>query len=164
MTPQPTPGQRRTLHFDALGDLSAELDRLESAHAADTLRSTGNWSPGQILQHLADVHRMSFEGVGFRLALPLRVLGRLMKGRALSRGMRPGFKAPAGLAPDPDVDFDAALGNLREQISRCDRGQRMTQRSPILGPMSHEDWVRLHCRHAELHLGFLHTDTDEAEA
>ena len=34
--------------------------------------------------------------------------------------------------------------------------QRMKHPSPVLGKLSHEQWEQLHCRHAELHLSFLH--------
>jgi hypothetical protein len=33
--------------------------------------------------------------------------------------------------------------------------QAPTAPSPILGTLTHEEWIAMHLRHAELHLGFL---------
>ena len=42
---------RRTLKFMCAGCLKADLAAVQSAHDAGTLRTLGNWSAGQILQH-----------------------------------------------------------------------------------------------------------------
>lgn len=49
---------------------------------------------------------------------------------------------------------------LRRQIQRVQDGERFTQASPIFGKLSHEQWVNLHLKHAELHLGFLDPGAD----
>jgi hypothetical protein len=43
----------------------------------------------------------------------------------------------------------------RQQIGRIRGGERMTQECSVDGPYSHEQWVQIHLRHAELHLSFL---------
>jgi hypothetical protein len=45
--------QRRALHFDTLGDVLRDVDRIVAAERAGTLRRTGNWTVGQTLGHLA---------------------------------------------------------------------------------------------------------------
>jgi hypothetical protein len=34
----------------------------------------------------------------------------------------------------------------------------MTATSPVLGRLSHEQWVQFHCRHAEMHFSFMHPE------
>jgi hypothetical protein len=36
----------------------------------------------------------------------------------------------------------------------------MTAANPSMGPLSHEQWVEVHLRHAELHLSFLVIEQD----
>ena len=84
---------------------------------------------------------------------------RLLKSSALRNTMRAGFKIPksfASMAPDPDVSWDDALAHLRRAIERIDNGERMTAVSPFLGPLTHEEWEKLNCRHAEMHFSFMH--------
>ena len=75
----------------------------------------------------------------------------------LRHGMRPGFKLPrrfAFLQPEPAVSWGQAVDDLRAAVDRAET-HRMTHPSPVFGRLSHEQWVRLHCRHAEMHFGFL---------
>ncbi|MFI4892885.1 MAG: DUF1569 domain-containing protein, partial [Phycisphaerales bacterium JB058] len=53
---------RRELSFGSLDELGAELDRLEAAGAAGNLGHTGNWTPGEILDHLANFWTCSLDG------------------------------------------------------------------------------------------------------
>ena len=43
-------------------------------------------------------------------------------------------------------------------MARIEGGERMSKPSPVFGPMTHEEWEQLHCRHAELHFSFIHKD------
>jgi len=81
----------------------------------------------------------------------------------IARAFRPGFKNPTEasiLEPDAAVSFDAALVYLKDQLSRIRNGEQMTQQCSVEGPYSHEEWVYIHLRHAELHLSFLAVDND----
>jgi hypothetical protein len=74
---------------------------------------------------------------------------------------RPGFRNPpeaAVLKPDASLTLDVATAYFRQQNARIRRGERMTQECSIDGPYSHEQWVYIHLRHAELHLSFLTLD------
>ena len=51
--------ERRTLEFERIDDVMSEVDRLLDGYA-----SAGNWSLGQICNHLAGTYRMSIEGFG----------------------------------------------------------------------------------------------------
>jgi hypothetical protein len=144
---------RRQLKFDRLEDILAEVDRLNQGK----VKTLGNWSSGQILCHLATVMNQSIDGSPVHFSLPLRILGRLMKGRVLNKGMQPGFQLK-GQAADvllpPPTNWEEGLSKFRAAIGRL---QTETKRepSPFLGAMTREDWDKLHCRHAELHLSFL---------
>ncbi len=145
---------RRRLSFTSLDDIQADVEALNGS----AIRTTGNWTAAQIVQHVTDVITLSVDGFGFRLALPLRVLGRLLRSQALSRPMRPGFNVPAAMRarlPSDQLPLEQAVASLRETIGRA-KSERMTKASPLLGALTHEQWVQLHCRHAEMHLSFVH--------
>jgi hypothetical protein len=123
----------------------------------DKAGTTGNWSLGQILQHLALANEKTIDGFGFQAPFPVRMIGPLFKKRLLERGLTPGFqlskKGSQALVPG-ETDADAALERLRHSFQRL---QAETKRSPhpFLGRMSIDESNRLCLRHAELHLSFV---------
>ena len=146
---------RRSLRFDAMDGIFADVEALNGTQ----VRTTGNWTAGQIVLHVSRVIGASLDGFGYRLPLPIRVLARLGKERTLRGGMRPGLPVPKRLPrlrPGPEVTWDDALADLRGNTRRIGAGEQMTAESPLFGRMTHGEWVRLHCRHAELHLSFVH--------
>jgi hypothetical protein len=153
---------RRALHLASLDDLSAEVERLAEAAAAGHVRALGNWSPAQALWHIGRLIGFSLDGFPFRypwwLRWPARLL-RLMSWRWLVRlAFRPGFTNPPAaraVEPDPAVPLPEAVAFLSGQLDRLRRGERMTYPSPVEGPITHEQWLFAHLRHAELHLSFL---------
>lgn len=147
----------RKLRFETAVDLGRELDALEEAHNSGGVVSTGNWSPGENLQHVARFYKAALDGFGFMFPAPARFLFRLLlKPIALKRTFSGGLKIPAKarplLQPDEGVSFEQGLADLRAQLDRINAGERMEQPSPVLGPLSHEEWTELQLRHAELHL------------
>ncbi len=145
---------RRRLSFTSLDDIQADVEALDGS----AIRTTGNWTAAQIVQNVTDVITLSVDGFGFKLALPLRVLGRLLRSRALTKPMRPGFSVPPAMRamlPSDQLPFEQAVASLRQAIGRT-KSERMTKASPLLGQMTHEQWEQLHCRHAEMHLSFIH--------
>lgn len=145
---------RRRLSFTSLDDILADVEALDGS----AIRTTGNWTAAQIVQHVTDVITLSVDGFGFKLALPLRVLGRLLRSQALTRPMRPGFNVPHAMRarlPSDQLPFEQAVASFRQGIGRA-KSERMTKASPLLGALTHEQWVQLHCRHAEMHLSFVH--------
>lgn len=154
---------RRELRFNSVDDLVAELDRIQAAHDAGTLTSTGNWSPGQNLQHCARVWRCGLEGFPPEMKPPaiFKFFAKLMYKKRATAGQT----APAGIRlpkvadpimPDPQgVSFDTGMREFRAEIARTQRGERFTAVSPIFGAMTHDEWTRLQLGHCQLHLGFL---------
>ena len=144
---------RRKFHFDSLDDMLAEVDRLNQGQVT----ALGNWSPGQVLRHVAMAMDNSIDGFGFKFPLPFRLIAKVMKNRLLSMSMPAGFKVPkkgeAGLIP-PATDW-AEGGRLIHDAVRRLKNETQRAKSPAFGSMTREDWDRMHCRHAELHLSFL---------
>lgn len=77
--------ERRTLNFDGLDGVMAEVDRLLVGHEA-----VGRWTLGQILYHLA---------VGVRLSMEADRDAEPVKGRDRSRALRRMFFR-AGRSPE----------------------------------------------------------------
>ncbi|MCA9290993.1 MAG: DUF1569 domain-containing protein [Phycisphaerales bacterium] len=153
MTVNTKTAARRTLHFESLDDLLADVDA-----AGDAPGSTGNWTAAQNVEHVSRLIGGSFDGFDAKGPLLIRLLLKVMRGSVLNRPMKPGIKLPANFTafvPPADVTWADATAHLRRLVERARAGEQMTHPSPILGAMSNEDWVKLHCRHAEMHFGFI---------
>ena len=146
-------GNRRQLQFGAIEEILADVERLNKVQ----FKTLGNWSAGQILQHLTIVMNSSIDGSPMRLSWPLRIVGRLAKKRMLAKGMKPGLQLPTSaakaLVPAP-ISWEEALVGFRRSIHRQ---HTEPDRKPhgFFGPMTRDEWNRLHCHHAALHLSFL---------
>src|SRR5439155_6276145 len=112
------------------------------------------WSPGQILQHLAVSMNLSIDGNPIRLAWWIRLMGKIFKGRVLNKPMPAGLnlskEAAAKLIPPP-TSWEQGLANVRQALTR-QKNESKRSPSPFLGELTNEEWIKLHCRHAELHL------------
>jgi hypothetical protein len=158
MSTAPAPARR--VRATCLGCVRDDLDRIERAHAAGTLEARGGWTAPQVLWHVGRFMRFSLDGFPFRAPLPIRMVGRLIRPLVLSdrpipRGMRldrPGLDA---LLPPAGVDMAAGLAEIRGPLDREAAGERFTAPSPLVGPLSHAQWVRLHAKHYAHHAAFL---------
>jgi hypothetical protein len=147
---------RRSVRYASFDELLADARRL----AASEPRALGNWSQGQIYDHLARSMNASIDGAGFSIAAPLRwIASRFLKRRFLERGLPAGFKAPPRAkkympgetsTPDGLAALEAAIDRLGHETTRMPH--------PAFGEMTREEWDQLHLRHAELHMSFLVTD------
>jgi|TARA_R110002094_G_scaffold121117_2_gene115933 Protein of unknown function (DUF1569) len=146
--------------FRSIDELSAELDRIEAAHQSGTLSTAGGWTPGQCMSHTAVFIKSSYDG--FELGAPwiLRAVCSLLLKPIATKPksqMKPGIKLPAKakeLLPEDAVSVEEGIAQMRTQIARIKSGEQMTQVSPLLGKMSHEQWVNLHLNHCRMHFGF----------
>lgn len=166
--PRPAPvntrsAPRRALVYADLEGVLADLDAIGASLDAGTLETSGNWTPGQVFDHLGRFVRYSLDGFPAMVPAPVRWAMRvLLKHRAVrsSQPMPAGFKLrwqARVLLPDPGVDDRQSLAFLREQLERVvEGGERMLVPSPLFGPMTHEDWDALHRKHLALHLSFVH--------
>lgn len=152
---------RRPLRFTSIADIRRDLDALEAGHRAGTLRTTGNWTAGQNLAHLAAFIGYAYDGYPPELAHPpwyIRLVLKLMKKKFLYQGLPVGVKIPgikAGTVGQDDVGVEEGLTRLRSALARLEAAPP-DRPNPIFGPLSHPEWMSMHCRHCELHLSFVH--------
>lgn len=155
------PGAWQPRPLRGFSDLRAEIDAIERAEAAGTLRTTGGWTAGQILEHCGRFVRCSIDGFEGGMPWVLRVVGRrVIRPLALRPGaqMKPGIRLPrsaSALLPGEGVSVAEGAAVLRGQLDRVERGERMEAQSPLLGALTHEQWERLHLSHCTMHLGFV---------
>src|SRR5262245_1336626 len=151
---------RRAIRFNSPADLRADISRIAAAERAGKLRRTGNWTSGQTFGHLGSWIDFAYDGYPPDLRPPwfVKLVLKMMKGRFM-RGPLPAGKRIPGIeggtkACDP-CSLDDGLQRLTRAWDRLEKGPP-SRPNIIFGALSHEDWVRLHLRHAELHLSFLH--------
>ena len=161
MTPVDTrtsPGYRK-LRFNSVDECVSEVKRILAASEAGKLSATGNWTPGQLMTHLANW--IEYPYVGFPIGPPpffvrwiLRLGRRKMLRGSMPRGVRiPGVEG--GTVGMEDVDTAEAAQRLLAALARLKSDEEPKFDSPAFGPLSHEDRIALNLRHAELHLGYL---------
>jgi hypothetical protein len=150
---------RRMLRFHTIDDALAEAMRLAAAEGEGRLTQAGNWTLGQTLGHLATWADFAFGGYPSSVVppAPIRMIARLFRNRFINKGMPAGMKirgVPGGtLGTQP---MTTELGLRRFQVAM--EGLRQTAPSipsPVFARLTHEQWIQLNLRHAELHLGFL---------
>ena len=147
--------ERQQLHFSSLDEAAADAE----AFSGGEVMTSGNYSFGQIMEHLArTIDVVTGHRQGPKIPLPLRVVARLMKSRFLNHPMKPGFKLPSSAQsvywPSEDVDTAAGLQHYQQAIDRLQRADPVPIH-PFLGTLTREEHEQLQCRHAELHLSFV---------
>lgn len=150
--------ERRELRLGAVADLRREALALAEAERAGTLRMSGNWSLGQVFGHLATWIGFCFDGFPFKTAAPIRWIMRFRKNATLNGRMPAGIRIPgmaAGTMGTEPLATDVGLARLLKELDRLE-STPPRHPSPLFGSLTHDEWTRLHLRHAELHLGFAH--------
>ena len=152
---------RRTVRYTSLDEFLADARRL-----ADTeVQTLGNWSQGQIYEHLARSLDSSIDGAGFSFPAPLRwMMSLFMKRKFLTQPIPPGFKPPKKAQKYIPGETSVADG-LASLEAATARQQQETDRAlhPGFGTLSREEWDQFNLRHAELHMSFLVSGDDGAE-
>ena len=145
---------RRQIAYANLDEVVADANRLVAAGAA----TSGNWSLGQILEHVATVMDKSIDGFEVWPPLPVRLVGRwFLKKRFLKEGMPAGFQLKGPIAKEllpPAVEPRQALDHLRRAVQRLQEDQNRADH-PFFGRLTFDESNRINCRHAELHFSFI---------
>ena len=144
---------RRQVNYQSLAEVLADAERLSSGN----VRTLGNWSAGQIFQHLANAMNGSIDGLPGTFPWYMKVMARLFKKRLIGHPMPAGLKVPQDLADKvmpPPTSTEEGLANLRAAIARLESEPKRTP-SAIFGALTNEEWNRLHLNHANLHMSFL---------
>ena len=149
--------ERRELNFQNLDEVVAEVERLSSGE----FRTTGKHSFGKILNHLALSHDVA---TGRVQAPPpplfMRLMMPLMRKMVInSKPLKPGIKLPASgesfFWPDKEFDVPSALQYFRESVEHYKSAGPLDVH-PFFGKLTKKEADELNCRHAALHLSFVH--------
>lgn len=149
--------QRRTLRFTSLDEMMLEAMRIAEAERSGNLKTLGNWTAGQTFGHIAGWMNYAFDGYPMQPPFPLKLIARLFKKRILQKGMSPGMRIPktdGGTYSSDPMSLDEGLQRLSRAVDRL-RSTAPAASNPMFGPLTHQQWIDLNLRHAELHLGFL---------
>jgi hypothetical protein len=143
---------RRNLSFDSLDRVMPDVDRLLEGH-----KTVGNWTLGQICNHLAGAVRFSVEGMPFRFPWIMRVaVAPMVKGSLFRTGkMREGIKLPARALPKPGLDDRAETEALRATLNYYAGVTEPLTDHPLFGTLTRDEWDRFHCIHCAHHLSFV---------
>jgi hypothetical protein len=148
-----TSAKRRTVRFSTLPEIVRDAELLLPHHA-----TVGNWSFGQIGEHLAKIMNGSIDGLDFQAPWFARwVIAPLVKNSMLTKPMSPGFRLPPNAKPILPSDSVSPESGFQQLEAAVERLQQETPRAlhPFLGKLASEEWIELHLRHAELHLSFV---------
>jgi hypothetical protein len=143
---------RRQLKFSSYDDILRDVHDLASRPS----RQLGNWSLGEICEHLSQAMNMAVDGSTIKPPWYIRLAAPLIKKRFLSRPMNPGFQLPKRavfLIPnckEPQQGI-AALERAIERLKTTE------ERKPhfVFGHFTRDEWDQLQLRHSEMHLGFI---------
>jgi hypothetical protein len=147
---------RRLLRFENLDDVMVDVAGLAAAEAAGGLRTSGNWTFGQSLNHLATWVDYAYDGLSLRVPLPLRLVLRLMRDQVLYKPMRPGSRiprVPGGTLAIDAVPTEAAIEHFNRSFARL-KVEPPTRPHVAFGRMNHDQWIAMNLRHSELHLSY----------
>lgn len=149
--------ERRELSFSDFDAVLEEVDRLASGE----VRTVGNHTFGEILNHLAISHDVS----AGRLQAPppplfVRLLMPLIRRTVIhSKPLKPGFKLPASgesfFWPAGEFETSSSVARFKESVEYF-RTNGPLEKHPFFGKLTSAECNQLQCRHAALHLGFVH--------
>jgi len=142
---------RRELAFSSLDQVMPEVDRLLAGYS-----KVGNWSLGQMCNHLTSGITGSVEGFPLQAPWLLRkTLGRRIIRGILKEGkMREGVQIPEAIRPKPGLDDRAEAEALRAAIRLFAAHHGPLAAHPLGPPLSRSEWERLHSIHCAHHLSF----------
>jgi len=87
---------RRTVRYESLSDFLEDAERLANRE----VQTVGNWSQGQIYEHLARALDIAIDGTDLMPA-PMRIMLNLFfKKKFLHKAIPAGFKAPSKFVPE----------------------------------------------------------------
>lgn len=151
----PKPALARQLKLATLDDILAEARRV--AGQPDTA-SRGTWTPAQNIWHVGRLIKAGVEGYPVKVPFLLKLIGPLLKKQFTNKGFTPGIKLPSQAADHmvapADTTIEQAMAMIESAIQNAkDKG--FLPKNPMMGRMTPQQWVDLHCRHAEMHFGLI---------
>ncbi len=151
---------RRDLRFRSIDEVLAEVDRIVAAEKAGALKATGNWSAGQVFNHIATWLNFGWEGFPPSVNPPwfVRAILHLMRNRYIHKPTRAGVMIPGlpgGTLGAEPMSTEEGARKLKAALTRLKNGEPAKHPSPAFGPMTEEERTQFQLRHCELHMSFL---------
>jgi Protein of unknown function (DUF1569) len=141
--------ERRRLTFDRIEDIMPEVDRLIAGHA-----TVGRWTLGAICDHLAKTIILALDAAPTDppTTREQAVYRRLFfRAGAFPEGQAPPLHAQM---PSPDADLVSSTESLRNAVAQLVAHHGSFRVHPMLGPLTRDEWLLFHTRHAAHHLSF----------
>lgn len=136
-------------------DYTEIIGRIEALSPQST-RQWGTMTAPQMLVHCRKVAEAAVGEFKLRSSFLLRLFGRFIKKKMFAA---PRFAKNAPTAPQykvnaPVEDFETERRRLLEIISRFQKGPQSIpdKKHPVFGPLTDEEWGRLHYMHLDHHL------------
>jgi hypothetical protein len=140
--------ERRRLSFKSLDDAIPEVEHLLKGHVV-----AGQWTLAQICNHLATTILMTARPAA-EPGQPTPEQARIRAGFFAAERFPDGRQVPGPFVPKPGLDAAHEAQSLATAIERFRSATGPFPAHPIIGPLSHDEWLRFHTMHAEHHLGF----------
>lgn len=156
---RPKVSRRIELYFDCLSDAIADVDQL---HREGWSRA-GNWSLGQILDHLNITLRFSFGDIPFYLPMPIRPIVKLVFWPTIVKGkpIRLRGVAPKKLQPRSEPDESAFVQEFTELVKKhFAPNVEFAPIHPVFGRLARQDWLLVQKWHVTHHLSFMVPSTE----
>jgi Protein of unknown function (DUF1569) len=155
-----TTSTREPLQFKTLEQV---VERLEQLHR-DGYRKLGNWNLAQTCEHLDDWMRYPINGYP-KASLPIRMMlwaMRVSVGRSMLRKIITSGKMPRGgptlkqtVYSSSGLQDATSMQKFSDTIRRFSNHRGPFHASPVFGPLSAEDSLKLQLVHCSHHLSFL---------
>ena len=146
----------RELRFETLDDLIAEARRI-AAQPDTTTR--GSWTLAQNIWHVGRFIQAGVEGYPAKVPFILKLIGPLFKKKFTTKGFSPGvIKLPSQAAEHVVAPADTTIEQAMDMIETAVQGAKekgFLPKNPMMGKMTQQEWIALHCRHAEMHFGLI---------
>eukprot|EP00752_Nemacystus_decipiens_P014516 g12925.t1 len=149
------PTLARELKLTTLDDVLAEAKRIAAQPDA---ASRGTWTPAQNIWHVGRFIKAGVEGYPAKVPFLLKLIGPLFKKQFTTKGFTPGIKLPSQAVDHMVAPADTTIEQAMDMIEVSIQGAKdkgFLPRNPMMGKMTPQEWVDLHCRHAEMHFGLI---------
>jgi hypothetical protein len=148
---------RRPIRFETIDQALAEGRRIAQLEADGAASYAGNWTCGQILNHLGAWAEFAYTPSPLKVPWLLKLFVKPLRSRLLNKGLPAGGrvpKVPGGTLETERVSAAEGLARFEKAFARL-KTDPPTQPSPLFGTMTHDEYIKLHLRHAELHMSFV---------